>query len=308
VASFAAYIIEQLTPAIPILLPLILAVVAGLKLWTIAQVALNFAMNLSPVGLAITMIAGLIFAFMYAYEKIGWFRDGVNGAMSSIGGFFAGIVDWIVNVGLPAFGGFFVAIYEGSITAGQGMHGFWQDTNKNLNDFSTDAANNTQKTFNDIGNWFINLGANIQNAFVGVGDWIMGAVRNAAGHINSFIRDVQRNVNSLLKGINSVGFNIGNFRVGTNFGMVSLPQIQQFGKGGTVAPTSGGTLGVIGEAGRYETIVDTASLNRRNALLERMANTDTNRGGDTTTVQVEGYNQSPHELAYSIDRIKKWNK
>lgn len=307
-ASFAAFIIEQLTPAIPILLPLILAVVGAVKLWTLAQVGLNIAMSLNPVGLLITMIVGLVFAFMYAYEKVGWFRDGVNGALGAIGGFFAGLVEWVVNVGLPAFGGFFVAIYEGAVVAGQGMEGFFKDTQKNLGDFSTDANNNTQKAFTSVGNWFTDLGNNVQNVFSGIANWIMGTLRGAAGHINSFIRDVQNNINGLLRSVNSLGFNIGNFRVGTNFGMVQLPQIQKFATGGTVAPTNGGTLGVIGEAGRFETIVDTASLNRRNALLERMANTDTNRGGDTTTVKVEGYNKSPHELAYSIDRIKKWEK
>jgi tape measure domain-containing protein len=318
VAKFAAWLLETLIPVMPVLVPVILAAVAGFKAWTLAttalaaaQVSLNIAQSQNPILFILSLITLLIVGFYYAYTQVEWFRDGVNGALGAIGGIFVGLYEWIVNVGLPAFGGFFVAIYEGAVTAGQGMDGFWKDTNRNLNNFATDAANNTQRTFTDIGGWFTNLGASIQNAFVGVGSWVRDAVRGAANSINSFIRDVQRNINNLLRGVNGLGFNLpswllGGARVGTNFGMVNLPQ---FGNGGTVNPVPGGTLGVIAERGRAETIVDTASLNRRNELLERLSKTDnTNRNSNGDVWNIHGYNKSPHELYNEFNRMKTWEK
>lgn len=54
------------------------AAAIGTGLWTAAQWLLNAALTANPIGLVIVAIALLVGAFVLAYKKIGWFRDGVN--------------------------------------------------------------------------------------------------------------------------------------------------------------------------------------------------------------------------------------
>lgn len=49
-----------------------------------AQTALNFVLNMNPIGLVVIGIGLLVGAFIYAYNKSEWFRDGVNSAFTKI--------------------------------------------------------------------------------------------------------------------------------------------------------------------------------------------------------------------------------
>lgn len=49
-----------------------------------ARIAAAWVMSLGPIGLVIAAIAGVVGAFVLAYNKCGWFRDGVNAAMGNI--------------------------------------------------------------------------------------------------------------------------------------------------------------------------------------------------------------------------------
>lgn len=65
----------------------ILGMVAAYRTWafvtgvvTVAQTALNFALNANPIGLIVMAIAGLVAGLVLAYKKVGWFRDIVDAA------------------------------------------------------------------------------------------------------------------------------------------------------------------------------------------------------------------------------------
>ena len=45
---------------------------------TAAQWALNIALDANPIAIVILAIAGLVAAFVWAYEKVDWFRNGIN--------------------------------------------------------------------------------------------------------------------------------------------------------------------------------------------------------------------------------------
>ncbi|SHH50024.1 phage tail tape measure protein [Clostridium intestinale] len=51
---------------------------------TAAQTALNFVLNMNPIGLVVIGIGLLVGAFIFAYNKSEWFRDGVNGAFTKV--------------------------------------------------------------------------------------------------------------------------------------------------------------------------------------------------------------------------------
>lgn len=62
----------------------ILAVTAVTRAWTIAQGILNTVMTANPVGLLVVGILTLIATAVVAYNKIGWFRTGVQAAWAGI--------------------------------------------------------------------------------------------------------------------------------------------------------------------------------------------------------------------------------
>lgn len=51
--------------------------------------SLNFAFLLNPITWVIAGIVAVVLAFIWAYNNIEWFRDGVNAAFEAIGGFFS---------------------------------------------------------------------------------------------------------------------------------------------------------------------------------------------------------------------------
>jgi len=62
----------------PWFIQLIYGIILATKLWTLAQIAFNFVMSANPlvlIGLAILALVGLV---IYAYNRFGWFRKGVQ--------------------------------------------------------------------------------------------------------------------------------------------------------------------------------------------------------------------------------------
>lgn len=59
------------------------------------RIAAAWVLSLGPVGLVIAAIAGIVAAFVIAYNKCGWFRDGVNAAMANIKSWVGSVVSWI---------------------------------------------------------------------------------------------------------------------------------------------------------------------------------------------------------------------
>jgi hypothetical protein len=70
-----------------VIMPLVAVVgtlIVGIKLWTMAQAALNVVMALNPIGLAVIAVAALVAGVVIAYKKVGWFRDGINALWGGI--------------------------------------------------------------------------------------------------------------------------------------------------------------------------------------------------------------------------------
>ncbi|QLY82230.1 phage tail tape measure protein [Clostridium intestinale] len=71
---------------------------------TLAQEALNFVMNMNPIGLVVIGIGLLVGAFVYAYNQSEWFRDGVNAAFTKVKEtgewVFGGLKDFLSKWGL----------------------------------------------------------------------------------------------------------------------------------------------------------------------------------------------------------------
>jgi len=83
-----------------------------------------------PIGIAVLAIIGLGLAFKAAYDKVGWFRDGVNGAVAGIGQAFRSIGAIISQVGQALWSGGLGQMIQGIQTVLQGVinvaRGLWQ--------------------------------------------------------------------------------------------------------------------------------------------------------------------------------------
>lgn len=107
--------------------------------------------------------------------------------------------------------------------------------------------------------------------FGGIGDIVKGV-------INAVI-DV---INGIIGGINSVATAV---KDGTG-GMIDfvIPTIPRLAEGATIQPRRGGTLAVLAEAGKPESVVDTGLMNR--ALAEGLAGNGGGSGGPRVQVDV----------------------
>ena len=59
------------------------------------RIAAAWVLSLGPVGLVIAAVAGIAAAFVVAYKKCGWFRDGVNAAMAKVKSWVGRVVSWV---------------------------------------------------------------------------------------------------------------------------------------------------------------------------------------------------------------------
>jgi hypothetical protein len=73
---------------------------AATKVAEAAQWLWNAAMDANPIGLVVLAIAGLVAALIFAYEKVGWFRDAVN----DMGAAAVAAFNWVVNIAKVVFG------------------------------------------------------------------------------------------------------------------------------------------------------------------------------------------------------------
>lgn len=67
----------------------------GTKVATAAQWLLNAALDANPIGIVVLVLAGLVAGVVIAYNKIGWFKDGVNAAWNGIKSITGAVWDWM---------------------------------------------------------------------------------------------------------------------------------------------------------------------------------------------------------------------
>ena len=81
---------------------------------TLAQLSLNAAFKANPIGFVITALTLLAAGVLYAYNNIGWFKDGVNAAWSGIKDAAAVVVEWFQTTAMPVITSVWNAIATGA--------------------------------------------------------------------------------------------------------------------------------------------------------------------------------------------------
>ena len=218
-----------------------------------------------PIGLAVKWIidnwSGITKTFTDVFNAVGkWANDTWNGITTGISNFVKGIPGFIA--GIP---GFFVTAFNGIVSF---ISGIWTKIIGTVTGFVTGVVNGVDKifpgfktVFNNVINFFKTV---IINPMIGM----------VEGFINMFIRGI----NFLITGLNKLKITIpdwipkalgGGQTFGVNIPAVPAVQLPRLAAGGTVMPSSGGSLVNVAEAGRPERIepLDANGLSNRDKAM-----------------------------------------
>jgi phage-related protein len=216
--------------------------------WTVVQGILNGTLIANPIGLIVMAVAGLVAAIIWVATQTTFFQD----VWKNVTGFIVASATWfvgLVRLQLQAFGVIFSWI--------------WTNIIKPVTDF--------------IGGAITNMGTAFGIVFGAIGGIIKGAFNGVVDFVKSIFNDITGVVNGIIDGINtatglgkSIGINIG-----------KIPHLPKLADSGTVLPRPGGTLAVIAEGGKAESVVDTGKLNN---LIDAAASGRGNGFPDSVTL------------------------
>ncbi|KAA9133763.1 tape measure protein [Microbacterium caowuchunii] len=223
----------------------------------------------------------------------GWW----DGLWSGIGSFFSGIWDGIVAFaqGLwQAYIGWLIDIIVFLVQnwdriwaqVGQTIANIWNGIVSGVSNAIATVRSVIMSVVGAIASWWNGMWAGIGSFFSGLWDGMVNTVRSvgsAFGSIFGGIRDTIANafggivnvvkgpINAIIGLVNGAIGALNQMKVtipdwvplmgGKTFG-VSLPKIPMLAQGATILPRPGGTMAVLAEAGRPESVVDTGLMNR----------------------------------------------
>lgn len=265
----------------------IVGVVVAIKLWTIAQAALNLVMSANPILLVVVAVAALVAGIIWAYQNVEVFHDIVDAAFRAVAVAFGWITDaakavfswlrdnWPLLLAI-LLGPFGVAVYviQRNWTtiqeAAQAVMGWFVSTWQAVTGYITapftaawDKISGIWTSIKDgataVFHWVSDRFSDLVGAVTGAIGRVTGAVGDIVGAIKGPINAVIRGWNNLVLRVPSITLpsvdlgplgSIG----GQSFGGWSFPfpNIPTLAQGGIV---TGPTLALLGEAGRPEAVV-----------------------------------------------------
>lgn len=219
-----------------------------------AFMALNTVMKANPILLVVSLIAGLVVAFMTLWNKSEAFRnfwinlwDNIKNVAqtvwNAISGFFSGAWDAIKNVwnGAKAF---FSGIWNGIKAVFLGVVSFYAN-------IFLGAYNAIKNAFSGIVGFFSGVWNKIKAIFSNVGTAIGGAITKAvSGAVNKVLSTAVRIINGFISAINTA-IGVINKIPGVKIRKLSKLSVPAMATGGVV---DGATLAMIGENGKEAVI------------------------------------------------------
>ncbi|MET4780805.1 phage tail length tape measure family protein [Glaciihabitans sp. UYNi722] len=203
---------------------------------TAAQWLWNAAMDANPIGIIIVAIGALVAGIIWVATQTTFFQDTWKGMTILVGiawnWLWTNIIQPVVN---------FIVGYVHML--GGVFSWLWANVIKPVADW--------------IGAAIGIVGSVIGTVFGTIGDVIRGGFNGVVSFVKGIFNTIIGLVNGIIDGINSatsvaavIGIKIG-----------AIPHLPKLAASGTVLPTPGGTLAVIAEGGKAESVVDTGKLN-----------------------------------------------
>ncbi len=214
-------------------------------------------------------------------SALGWTQGIIVDATSAIAAWWSGLWTGVRD--------FFVGLWSGIVSTASsavarvssvvqnvvsGLAGWWRNTWSGVSSFLSGIWSGMVSAVQGAGRAF-------GSVFRGIRDAISNAFSGIVGIVKSPINAIIGLVNGAIRGLNRLSINIPDWvpGFGGNSWGISLPEIPMLAQGATVLPRPGGTLAILAEAGRPESVVDTGLLNR--ALREGLS-------GEQSGVTVNG--------------------
>ena len=247
-----APLLATLLTDMPQLVPIIFAVVAGIKLWAIAQAVLNAVMDANPIALIILGIAALVVVVIEAYKHSETFRDIVNAAFQAVQVVVGAVVRWfqayvspVLKVVLEGLGIYFRAYYI---------------VVKSVFDAVVAAVSSG---INAVRSVISVVGGAVSKAWSalwrGFSDVVSAEISGVKSLINGVLSAIGAAINLVINGIDRIHIHIpkidthvpgaptfGGADIGFSIPPVSIPRLAD---GAIFNPTADGTIVRIAEAG-----------------------------------------------------------
>lgn len=226
---------------------------------------LRIAFAANPIGLLITAITTLIGLTVWFFSSTEEGKKMWEAFTTWLGESFTAIGEWFGMVGQGI-----VDAWNGTIEwiggAWEGFVGFLEDGWNGFIGFFQDAGEN-------IGNFF-------DDVFNNMGNFFRDTMNNMIGFAEGFVNFFLTGINNIIDGLNSIEI-VNPFDPSTwnNPGSLNIPRVPlirlpRLAEGGVVAPSPGGTIAQIAEAGRPERVepLDDRGLSKRDyAMIEALS-------------------------------------
>ena len=213
---------------------------------TIAQWLLNLAMNANPIGIIISLIAGLVTAFVLLWNKSEAFRNFWIGLWDGIKNAAKAVADWFKN----AWGA--VVDWFKNAWAKIDLSGTWNKLKKG----ASDAWNGIKSVFSKVGSFFSdtfskawtkvkNIFSTGGKIFDGIKDGIVSAFKNI---VNAIIRGINKVVAVPFNAINKVLGKLRNISIAgaepfkNLISEINVPKIPELFRGGILKKGQVGLL------------------------------------------------------------------
>lgn len=178
--------------------------------WTAAQWVLNAALNANPIGLIVIAIAALVAAFIWAYNNVDWFRQGVDDALAWIGQAWDNTTRWISDTWNGAVN-FVKEKWDGAVSwvseKYNGLTNSARNAGSKIKQAYDDAANRVKNTWNGAITWVKNGFTNAQNVARSVVQGIVNyfrslgnSMRNTFSGIISWINSIRNRISNIFSG------------------------------------------------------------------------------------------------------------
>lgn len=258
---------------------------------TIAQWAMNAAMNANPIGIVVSAITGLVAAIAVLWAKCEWFRDLVKGLwteikdttekyIGAIVGFFKNAWDLITGTFKEA-GAFFAGVWQAIKNVFSGVAS-WFGTK------FLAAWNAIKSVFSAIGDFFGKIWEWVKKPFVAAAEWfgekfekVVDAIKKPFAELASFFEEVWKTIqgyyDKITGGVSTVT-ETASSRLKAKINNSST----KMATGGIV---KGATNAIIGEAGAEAVL----PLERNTGWMDVLASKINGKGGGVVVNQTNNY-------------------
>lgn len=157
-------------------------VITGIQTGTLWGLTTAQWAALAPIALTIGALVALGVGLKMAYDRVGWFRDMVDGAWAWIKGAISGVVSWFTDTAVPSFqsaisaiGDWFTNLYTSYIAPAWGN--VKQVVSSVISWFTDVASPAIGGALSAVGAWFSDLYTNyVQPAFTLIGSFVTSVI------------------------------------------------------------------------------------------------------------------------------------